>query len=126
MSQKVFTQSCKTKTGYLIRFSATHFFQTRLDFSRNNLIEFDLDFSRNNLISMAANGDVDWAGAADAQEKSLVNKVGELNVGNAGGRLNNIYSALMPDLQPFYIQFSAEFERQINAGCFLNILRKSA
>ena len=67
---------------------------------------------------MAANGDVDWAGAADAQEKSLVNKVGDLNVGNAGGRLNNIYSALMPDLQPFYIQFLAEFERQTNAGCF--------
>ena len=39
---------------------------------------------------MAANGDLDWAGAADAQEKSLVNKVGELNVRNAGGRLNNI------------------------------------
>ena len=33
---------------------------------------------------MAANGDVDWAGAADTQEKSLVNKVGELNVRNAG------------------------------------------
>jgi hypothetical protein len=38
---------------------------------------------------MAANGDVDWAGAADAQEKSLVNKVGELNVNSAGGRLYN-------------------------------------
>ena len=33
---------------------------------------------------MAANGDVDWAGAADTQEKSLVNKVGELNIRNAG------------------------------------------
>ena len=33
---------------------------------------------------MASSGDVDWAGAADAQEKHLVNRVGELNV--ADGR----------------------------------------
>lgn len=31
---------------------------------------------------MATSGDVDWAGAADAQEKSLVNRVGDLNVNN--------------------------------------------
>ena len=29
-----------------------------------------------------ATSDVDWAGAADAQEKSLVNRVGDLNVNN--------------------------------------------
>ena len=40
----------------------------------------------------SAGGDVDWAGAADAQEKNLVNQVGELNV--ADGRSGTISSRL--------------------------------
>ena len=36
-------------------------------------------------MATGAGGDVDWAGAADAQERSLVNKVGDLNVRNGGG-----------------------------------------
>ena len=35
--------------------------------------------------------DVDWAGAADAQERSLVNKVGDLNVRNGGGGAAGLY-----------------------------------
>ena len=31
---------------------------------------------------MATSGDVDWAGAADLQEKNLVSRVGDLNVNN--------------------------------------------
>lgn len=37
------------------------------------------------ITEMASAGDVDWAGAADAQERNLVNRVGELNVTNEEG-----------------------------------------
>jgi hypothetical protein len=40
---------------------------------------------------MATTGnDLDWAGAADAQEKSLVGRVGDLKVRNEGGMISFI------------------------------------
>jgi hypothetical protein len=50
----------------------------------------------------SAGGDVDWAGAADAQEKNLVHQVGELNVAGHG---IIIYLSLSQQMQYFFVTY---------------------